>query len=88
MRAPPLAGKEEGKRLEGAAVWALSGHRFEKHSDPSLRWQRLLDTLIGRGHTATTMTRKARALELPSPLPVALLALGLVILSIVVILPH
>jgi len=35
-----------------------------------------------------TMTRQARALELPSPLTVKLLALGLVILSIVVILPR
>jgi len=34
------------------------------------------------------MSRQVRALELPSPLPAALLALGLVILSIVVILPR
>ncbi len=41
------------------------------------------------GHTQPTMSRKARALELPSPHPAALLVLGLVlILSIVVILPR
>jgi hypothetical protein len=34
------------------------------------------------------MTAKARALELPSPLPAQLLVLGLVILSIIVILPR
>jgi hypothetical protein len=40
------------------------------------------------GHTQTTMRSKARALELPTPLAVRLLALGFVILSIVVILPR
>jgi hypothetical protein len=40
------------------------------------------------GHTQTTMRSKARALELPTPLAVPLLALGFVILSIVVILPR
>ena len=39
-------------------------------------------------HTQATMTSKARALELPTPLPVQLLALGLVILSVIVILPR
>jgi hypothetical protein len=34
------------------------------------------------------MSRQVCALELPSPFPVALLALGLVILSVVVILPR
>jgi hypothetical protein len=40
------------------------------------------------GHTQATMRSKARALELPTPLAVRLLALGFVILSIVVILPR
>ncbi len=34
------------------------------------------------------MSRQARALELPSPVTVSLLALGLIVLSIIVILPH
>jgi hypothetical protein len=47
-----------------------------------------LDFSSTGGHTQTTMRSKARALELPTPLAVMLLALGFVILSIVVILPH
>jgi hypothetical protein len=34
------------------------------------------------------MSRQARALELPSPITVSLLALGLLVLSIIVILPR
>ena len=47
-----------------------------------------LDFSFIHGHTQTTMRSKARALELPTPLAVTLLALGFVILSIVVILPR
>jgi hypothetical protein len=39
-------------------------------------------------HTQATMTRQARALELPTPLALRLLALGFVVLSIIVILPR
>jgi len=48
----------------------------------------ILDFSSIRGHTQTTMRSKARALELRTPLAVGLLALGFVILSIIVILPH
>jgi hypothetical protein len=34
------------------------------------------------------MASKVRALELPSPVPALLLAFGLVVISIVLILPH
>ena len=40
------------------------------------------------GHTQATMRSKARALELPVPLAVRLLALAFVVLSIIVILPR
>ena len=42
----------------------------------------------GRGHTGSTMASKARALELPSPLPAQLLAFGLVLVTIILILPR
>jgi hypothetical protein len=35
-----------------------------------------------------TMSRQTRALELPSPITVTLLALGLIVFSIVLILPR
>jgi hypothetical protein len=67
---------------------ARPGHRFEKHSDPRLRWQRLLDSTTARRHTDSTMASKTRALELPSPVPAILLALAFVVISIVLILPR
>src|SRR5437763_12829305 len=88
VRAPPLAGKEEDQRLEAEIVKARPGHRFEKHSECRLCWQRLLDSATGRRHTGSTMASKARTLEHPSPLPVLLLAFGLVVISIVLILPR
>jgi hypothetical protein len=47
-----------------------------------------LDKEDARGHTQTTMTSSARVLEPRSPLAVQLLVLGLVILSVIVILPR
>ena len=99
MRTLPLAGKEEeGNRPQDCPVEdmvgraqerTVAGHRFEKHSDLRRRRQHaILDFSSIGGHTQATMRSKARALELPTPLPVQLLAFGLVILSILVILPH
>jgi len=47
-----------------------------------------LDSSPIRRHTHRTMTRPARALELPSLLQLQLGALGLVILTVIVILPR
>ena len=47
-----------------------------------------LDRTVARRHTQTTMNRTALALELRTPLPARLLMLGLVILTVIVILPH
>ncbi len=87
-RSLPLPGKEEDQRLQAAEVVARSGHRFEKHSGKCSHLATPLDTRKGRGHTAMTMNRQTRALELPSPITVTLLALGFIVFSIVLILPR
>jgi hypothetical protein len=46
-----------------------------------------LDTAGDRGHTQVEMNRVAHALELRAPLEEQLLVLGLVILTVIVILP-
>jgi hypothetical protein len=47
-----------------------------------------VDKQSRRGHTQRTMTRPAQALELRTPVFMRLLVLGLVILSVIVILPR
>ncbi len=47
-----------------------------------------LDSTPARRHTQTTMNRMAPALELRTPLMARLLMLGLVILTVIVILPR
>ena len=51
-------------------------------------WKVKLDRTTARGHTQCTMTRSAQALELRAPLTAQLLVLGLVILTVIVILPR
>ena len=46
-----------------------------------------LDTAGNRGHTQDEMNRVAQALELRAPLAAQLFVLGLVILTVIVILP-
>ena len=46
-----------------------------------------LDSVASRRHTQTTMNRTASAFELRTPLSARLLMLGLVILTVIVILP-
>ena len=46
-----------------------------------------LDTVSDRGHTQYEMNRVAQALELRAPLAAQLFVLGLVILTVIVILP-
>ena len=94
VRAPPLAGKEEDQRLEAEIVKARPGHRFEKHSERRCLWQRMwslylvkLDNTDACRQTQITMIRSARVLESRTPLAARLLAPGLVILTIIVILP-
>jgi hypothetical protein len=47
-----------------------------------------LDSVWSRRHTQTTMNRTALAFEHRMPLPAQLLTLGLVILTVIVILPR
>lgn len=49
---------------------------------------RRLDIRKTRGHTQSTMTRRATALELRTPLAAQLLVLGLAVLTVIVILPR
>jgi len=47
-----------------------------------------VDSIAVRGHTQSTMTRTTRALELSLPTTAELLALGLVIVTVILILPR
>ena len=51
-------------------------------------WKVKLDRTMRRRHTQTTMNRTALAFELRPPLAAQLLMLGLVILTVIVILPR
>jgi hypothetical protein len=75
----PLAGKEEVDAGEPPV------RHYQKHSEARPFRQLKLDSAPTGRHTQATMTRQARALELPSPLPAQVLVLGLVLLTIIVV---
>ena len=99
----PLGEEEEGKRAQagGAGIragrvemWALPDHRFQKHSETRPLWQQgrslylvKLDNTDACRHTQMTMTHSACVLEPRSRLATRLLVPGLVILTVIVILP-
>ena len=100
---PAPLGEEEGKRAQAEdstitagreEMWALLDHRFQKHSEGRPVWQRgrplylvKLDNTDACRHTQITMIRSARVLELRTPLRALSLVLGLIILTVIVILP-
>jgi hypothetical protein len=85
---PSPLGENEEKRGKGEA---LLGHRFRKHSEKTPAWQRYIFYSLTTPRPAGTLSglmASSRALELRPPLAAPLLALGLFILTVIVILPR
>ena len=96
-------GEEEGKRAQAddggiragrGEMEALPDHRFQKHSKTRPLWQQprslylvKLDNPDACRHTQITMIRSARVFEPRTPRAARLLMPGLVILTVIVILP-
>ena len=98
MSAP--LGEKEGKRAQAeetvgrVQVKALTLHRFQKHSESRRLWQQpgslyvlKLDNRDACRHTQMTMIRSALALESLTRTRALRLVPGLVILTVIVILP-
>jgi hypothetical protein len=85
---PPLAGKDRAERERDEAQ---GGHRFKNHSVRYSGKQLSLlklDRLLRRRHTQTTVTSRARTVELVPPLQAQLAVLGMIIVVVLLILPR